>query len=110
LADVVDPALTNAPDVAANPANNATSVDLELFDRNDLPPESARRDPRPVGLLRCCIHDTPTAACRSDATGQAIARVHEGAESRLRVRWESRLQKSRVHEQHGIDVAQRGRL
>ncbi len=35
-ADVVDPALTNAPDDAANPDNNATSVDLEVFDRNDL--------------------------------------------------------------------------
>jgi hypothetical protein len=35
-ADVVDPDLAGAPDDAANPENNATPVDLEITDRNDL--------------------------------------------------------------------------
>jgi len=35
-ADVVDPDLAGAPDDAANPDNNATSVDLEVTDHNDL--------------------------------------------------------------------------
>lgn len=35
-ADVVDSDLVGAPDDAANPENNATPVDLEITDRNDL--------------------------------------------------------------------------
>jgi hypothetical protein len=36
-ADVVDPALNGAPDDAALVANNSTSIDLEVVDKNDLP-------------------------------------------------------------------------
>lgn len=35
-ADVVDPALVNAPDDGANPENNVSPVDVEGTDRNDL--------------------------------------------------------------------------
>lgn len=36
-ADVVDPTLNGAADDAANPDNNATTVDMEVVDKNDLP-------------------------------------------------------------------------
>jgi hypothetical protein len=36
-ADIVDPTLNGVADDAANPDNNATAVDLEVVDKNDLP-------------------------------------------------------------------------